>query len=409
MSGIALFRASALGSLAFHALLLLSTEGLRGGGDMKPHLRLIQLMGEEVALYNVYPPLYHALGALTAPALGLAAFPEWFAWGSAACLIAGFRFFQRAAQLPDAASALFAWAPYGFALSWCLPKIEVAGYALALFALGFLIRRRYASLATALAAAFVVHTGAALFLGLAGGTLALARRDARALIALAAGTAVGAMLPLAHIAAGCSAAQALLFSEGDYLRPAPWLHNLVHWDRILVLANPIALVAAVAGAPLLWREYRPIALLCIAVGALYANEIWLAPFGARTTLDLLRGLTIFALPVSASAGVFLARRPGAASAAVAGSALLAVLAAQLVVPAACVSKPIDVTAIGRLDVDRCTFRWRVRSVRPRGERSRAPMANEGARGPTSGRDAERAEIGADRVVEGAAAGEGSPQ
>jgi hypothetical protein len=409
VSGTALFRASALGSLTFHALLLLSTDGLQGGGDMKPHLRLIQLMGEQVALYNVYPPLYHALGALTAPALGLATFPEWFAWCSAACLIAGFRFFQRAAQLPDASSALFAWAPYGFALSWCLPKIEVAGYAIALFALGFATRRRYAALAAALAAAFFVHTGAALFLGLAAGTLAMAQRDARALIALAAGSLTGAALPLAHVAAGCSAAQALLFSEGDYLRPAPWRHNLLQWDRILVLANPIALVAAVAGAPLLWRRHRPTAVLCIAISALYANEIWLAPFGARTTLDLLRGLTIFALPVAASAGVFLAPRPGAALIAVAGSAALAVLAAWLVVPEACVSKPIDVATIERLDVDRCSFRWRVRSVRPRGERSRGPAANEAAPGAASGRGAERAEIGADRVVEGTAAGEGAPQ
>jgi hypothetical protein len=376
---------------------------------MKPHLRLIPLMGEEVALYNVYPPLYHAVGALTAPALGLAAFPEWFAWCSAAALIAAFRFFQRAADLPDVSSALFAWAPYGFALSWCLPKIEVAGYALAFFALGFLLERRYAALAAALAGAFFVHTGAALFLGLAAGTLALALRDGRALIALAAGSLVGAVLPLAHIAAGCSAAQALLFSEGDYLRAAPRLHNLLQWDHIAVLANPIALVAGVAGAPLLWRRHRSIALLCAVVTALYANEIWLAPFGARTTLDLLRGLTIFALPVAACAGVFLAERTHAALAVVAASALLAVLATLFVVPAVCVSKPIDVTAIERLDVDRCTFRWRVRAVHPLRERSRAPKTSDGGLRQPSGRGAERTEVGADRLIERAAPGEGAPQ
>jgi len=237
VSGAALFRASAAGSLIFHALLLLSTDGLQGGGDMKPHLRLIQLMGEEWSLYNVYPPLYHALGALLTPLIGLAAFPEWFAWCSAAGLIAGFRFFQRAAGLPDVSSALFAWAPYGFALTRCLPKIEAVGYALAFVALGLLIKRRYAALGTALAATFFVHTGAALFLGLTGGTLALALRDIRALRALAVGTVVGAALPLAHVAAGCSAAQALLFSEGDYLREAPRLHNLLHWDRIAVLVR----------------------------------------------------------------------------------------------------------------------------------------------------------------------------
>jgi hypothetical protein len=150
-------------------------------------------------------------------------------------------------------------------------------------------------------------------------------------------------------------------------------------------------------------------VLCAVVTALYANEIWLAPFGARTTLDLLRGLTIFALPVAACAGVFLAERTKAALAAVAGSALLAVLAALLVVPAACVSRPIEVAAIERLDVDRCTFRWRVRTVRRDREHSQAPTTNEGGLERSSGCGAERAEVGADRLVERAAPGEGAPQ
>jgi len=391
VSGTALFRASAAGSLTFHALLLLWTDGLQGGADMKPHLRLIQLMAEDLSLNSVYPPAYHALGALLAPFSGLAAFPEWFAWCGAAALIAAFRFFQRAAGLPDASAALFAWAPYGFALTWCLPKVEVAGYALAFAALGLLIQRRYAALGAALAATFFVHTGAALFLGLCAGSLALALRDGRALLALAAGSLIAAPLPLTHVAAGCSSAQALLFSQGDYLRAAPRLHNLLHWDRVAVLANPIALVAAVPGAPLLWRRHRPIAVLCAIVTALYLNEIWLAPFGARTTLDLLRGLTIFALPVAAAAGVYLAQRPAAAVGAVAGSAGLAVLAALLVVPAACVSKPIEMAEIQHIDVDRCTFRWRERRAHS------VPF------------DPQRGEIGPDHGVEGAAPLEGASQ
>jgi hypothetical protein len=57
--------------------------------------------------------------------------------------------------------------------------------------------------------------------------------------------------------------------------------------------------------------------------------------------------------------VGLGLRPGAAAAAVAASALLAVLSTLLVVPASCVSKPIDLAEIARYDVDRCTFRWRL--------------------------------------------------
>ena len=359
MSGGALFRASAAGALALHAAILLWTDGLQGGGDMKPHLRLVQLMAEEPGLRSVYAPLYHVLGALGSPLTGLGAYPEWFAWLSAAGLIASFRYFQRSADLPDASAALFAWAPYGFALTWCLPKVEAAGYALALLGLGLLCRRRHLLLAATLAASFWVHTGAALFLGLCGGVLALARRDARALAALAVGSAGAVPLLASHLAAGCSLAQALLFSQGDYLRAAPRLENLVHWDRILVLANPIALVAAGLGARELWERHHPIAILCGVVWVLYLNELWLAPFGARTTLDLLRGLTVLAIPVAVAAGVGLDLRPGAAAAAVAASAALAVLSTLLVVPASCVSKPIDLAEVARYDVDRCTFRWRL--------------------------------------------------
>ncbi len=192
--GSRLFWASAAGALLLHAALLFGSGELRGGADLKPHLRLIQLMREEPALRTVYAPAYHVVGAVAAPWLGFAAFTRLFALVAAAGLIAGFRSFQRTAGLPDAASALFAWAPYTFALSWCVPKIEAAGYALAFLGLGLLLRRRYLRLALLLVVTFTVHTAAALFLGLGGGILALARRDGRAAAALAAGS-VGA-LPL---------------------------------------------------------------------------------------------------------------------------------------------------------------------------------------------------------------------
>ena len=127
-----LFPASAAAALALHAALLWSQPGLDGGADLYPHLRLVQRMAEQPGLHNVYPPAYHALGALLAPLLGLELYPQWMAWLGAAALIAGFRAFQRAAELPDAAAALFAFAPYSFALTECLPKVETFGYACAL-------------------------------------------------------------------------------------------------------------------------------------------------------------------------------------------------------------------------------------------------------------------------------------
>ncbi|HVN36952.1 MAG TPA: hypothetical protein VMW19_02105 [Myxococcota bacterium] len=357
MSDTRLFRASAAAALALHAALLVGRPGLHGGGDLRPHLRLIELMREQPGLHNVYAPAYHALGALLAPVVGLAAYPEWFAWLSAAALIAGFRLFQRSAGLPDAAAALFAFAPYGFALSWCLPKVEAAGYAIALAGLAAQLRGRLVWVTVALLAAFCVHTAAALFLGLCGGVLALQRHDVRALAALAVGTALAAPLLLAHLRVGCTPAEALLFSQGDYLRAAPRGLDAAHLAHALLLANPIALALAVRGAPHLLRRRRDVAIVCAVVALLYANELWLVPFGARTTLDLVRGLTLFAIPVSAAAGFALEGRARAARGAVVASAALSIAALWLVVPATCVSKPVAVVGVESIQVDRCRFRW----------------------------------------------------
>jgi hypothetical protein len=395
--GNRLFLWSATAALGAHALLLLSTDGVHGGGDLKPHLRLIQLMAEEPALRSVYAPAYHVLGGLTQPLLSLSAYAELFAWCSIAALILGFRAFQRAAGLPDVAAALFAWSPYHFALTTCLPKVETAGYALTLLGLALLLRKRHVALALCLVAAFCVHTAAALLLGLASGVLALVEHDRKGLFALAAGTALAAPLPLAHVAAGCTWPQALLFSQHDYLRAAPRLHNLAAWDRILALANPIALVAAVVGARALLERSRPAASVSALLAFLYLNELWLAPFGARTTLDLLRGLTVLSIPLAAAGGFAFARDSRIAVAAVTGSAVVALAATFFVVPQSCVSKPIDLVEVGTLRVDRCQFRWR--RAQRHSSRQAAPL----------GRGAELAQIALDRVQVGALEARSSAQ
>ncbi len=358
MSGAALFRASAVAALALHAALLWARPGLHGGADLRPHLRLIQRMLEHPGLHTVYPPAYHALGALLSPLVDPGAYAEAFSWLAAAALIAAFRVFQRSAGLPDAASALFAWTPYSFALTWCLPKIEVAGYACALLGLAALCRNRHVLASLALLAAFFVHTAAALFLGLCGGVLALARRDLRGLAALGVGSVLALPLLLAHLAAGCSLAEALLFSEGDYLRAAPRGLDPGHFFRALWLANPIALVLAVRATPSLLRSHREVAVVCAVIAGLYANEMWLLPFGARTTLDLVRGLTVFAIPVAITAGIALRGKPRLALATVAASAALALFLVRFMVPETCVSQPIDLTSVGRIELQRCVFRWR---------------------------------------------------
>jgi hypothetical protein len=191
--------------------------------------------------------------------------------------------------------------------------------------------------------------------------LALVQRDRRALLALTTGTLASTPLFAAHLAAGCTLAQALLFSQGDYLRTADRIGSLADWDSLVALANPIALGAALVGAPLLWREQRAVALTGGVIIALYLNELWLAPFGARTTLNLMRGLTVLAIPVSLAAGMAVAKYPRWTGAVIAACAVWAIGTAVLVVPGSCSVRPIRLDEIDSLRVDRCTFRWRAPS------------------------------------------------
>jgi hypothetical protein len=209
-----------------------------------------------------------------------------------------------------------------------------------------------------LALAFGVHTAAALFLGLSGGVLALCLRDRRALAALAAGSLPGVLLVGVHVRAGCTPAEALLFSQHDYLRTAARAGSLAHWPRLLALAGLPALVAAGFGAAELARRHRTVSIVAAVVLVLYANELWLAPFGARTTLDLLRGLSVLAFPLAAAAGVALSARPRWLVGGVAACAAWAVFGAVYVVPGSCTVRSIDVEAVRELAVDRCAFRWR---------------------------------------------------
>jgi hypothetical protein len=316
-------------------------------------------MGEAPALRSIYAPAFHVAGALLAPLFGLPLAVKLVAWLSAAALVAGFRAFQRAADLPGAAAALFPWTPYLFALSWCLPKLEAAGYALAFFGLGCLLRERRAAGAACLAATFFVHTAAGLVFAVCGTILALVRRDARTLGALAGGALLASPLVAAHLVAGCTLREALLFSPGDYLRAAGRGASTASAARLAILAGPIGVGAALLGAPRLWREHRAVAALCAAIVALCLNELWLAPFGVGTTLNLLRSLSLLAFPVAAAAGVFAAAQRRLAPALVAACALVAAAAALLAVPGSCHRVPVDAARVAATSVDRCSFRWRI--------------------------------------------------
>ena len=369
-----LFRASAALALVLQALICFGWPGLRGGEDLVPHLRLVERTAEAPGLHNVYAPLFHVLGALLSPVVGLERWPGLFAFAGASALLAGYRFFQRSAGLPAASAAIFCFVPYLLSLSWCIPKIEAAGYAVTLLGLGLLLRDRHLLVSVVLALAFLVHTAAALLLGLAGGVLSLARRDVRGLAALAGGTLLASPLFAAHLAAGCTLREAFLFSRDDYLRDAlPWSFAQDP-SALLLLAGPLALVLAGLGAAPLWRRSRPLALTCLALLAVYANEIWLKPFGMGTTLDLRRGLTVLAMPVAAAAGMALAVRPRLEVPALALSGLFAVFASLFVVQRACYVRAVDVAETRELVVQRCVFRWSGPAYRPGGLAQPSPGA-----------------------------------
>ena len=295
--------------MLLHAWLVFGRDGLWGGGDLVPHLRLVQTVATSPGLYNPYAPAYHWLGAALAPALGFELYTKLFAFGAALLLIAGFRSFARAAGLPDACTAIFALTPFLLSLSWCVPRVEAAGYGLLLFGLGFLWRARYVALAAALAACFYVHTAAALLFGLTAGILALARRDLRALAALGVGSLGVLPLLIAHLGAGCTPAQALLFAAGGYSRSLGEELLPADWPWLAPLASPVALFAAALGARATWQRSRPLAWFALALVALWATNFWLAPFGIRTLVTPLRGLSVLAIPVALSAGVWSAARP----------------------------------------------------------------------------------------------------
>jgi hypothetical protein len=356
-------------ALALHTILLLNADVLQGGLNLRPHLRLMQQMSEEPGLRTVYAPFYHVAGALLSPVLGLERFPRVFELLAVIAWMAGFRFFQRSARLPEASAALLVLFPYSFTFSWCIPKVEALGYGAVFVGLAFLMRRRHVAVAATLALTFLVHTGSALLLGLSGGILALAGRDVRGLAALAVGTLAASPLFVAHLIAGCSLPELLRMTETEYLIGGTWSSRLF-LPQIVALASPVAVAAALLGARDLLRHNRPLAILCGALTLIYLNEIWLAPLGTGIALNLLRGLSVLALPLAVSGGFALRERPRLTPWVLGACAVWAVGSTFLVVPRACTVKPIRLDEIAGIRVERCTFRW-YEPKRP--QRSRSPL------------------------------------
>ena len=128
-------------------------------------------------------------------------------------------------------------------------------------------------------------------------------------------------------------------------------------------AGPIALSLAALGAPALWRTRRPLAVLCGVLALVYLNELWLAPFGQRVSLDLMRGLSVLALPVAVAGGLALSARPKLAPWLLAACSLWTASAAVWAVPRSCQVRPVALEELRDLEVSRCTFTWRGPAIR----------------------------------------------
>jgi len=131
-----------------------------------------------------------------------------------------------------------------------------------------------------------------------------------------------------------------------------------------LLTNPLAVVAAALGVRRAWDRHRTTTAVCAVVMVLYLNELWLAPLGRGTTLNLLRGLTLLAIPVSVWGGIALARYPRWRAWVLSLSVLWLVSTAFTAVPRTFFIRPIALTELEALQVERCTFRWRGPHIQP---------------------------------------------
>ena len=95
----------------------------------------------------------------------------------------------------------------------------------------------------------------------------------------------------------------------------------------------------------------------------YLNEIWLAPFGKHISLDLLRGLSVLAIPVAIAGGLALSARPRLAPWLLGLCAAWAVASALWVVPQSCMVRPVALEELRDLRVERCRFVWRGPALR----------------------------------------------
>jgi hypothetical protein len=213
-------------------------------------------------------------------------------------------------------------------------------------------------LAGLLCMSFYVHSAGTLTFGAIAGTLAVVRRDATGLAALAAGTLGAAPLVASHLDAGCSVRQAFLMSYSGYL-PSNSYDALADLKTAAPLCGPLLVGLAIVGGREVWHRYRDLVLPCAVLAVLYLQPVWMPLLTGTSGTGFYRGLSLLILPTAVGAGVFLEHRPRLRVAAVGSSVVWLLASASVFVPDSCYTRPIDVGAVDRIVVERCEYAWRL--------------------------------------------------
>jgi hypothetical protein len=126
---------------------------------------------------------------------------------------------------------------------------------------------------------------------------------------------------------------------------------------VAALAAPLVVALAVPGGRHLWRNQRSLAWACLALLVVGTNAIWLAPFGLRTGVDLIRGLSLVSIAVAIPAGFILTRGVRLRQVVLGLWALWLIGCTVWAMPRACHTRPISLVAVNELEVARCQFAW----------------------------------------------------
>lgn len=339
---------------------LFGQAALYGGEDLVPHLWLIDNVWNGAS--NVYAPAYRWVGALAVPVLGFTLYVKLFALGSGVLSLIGLG--RLASVVGSRKWSLWAYVlfPYSYCLVVCVPKVELAALGPMYWGLALAVERKPLRACTLLVLTFYIHTATAIAFGGALVVVSVRRWTGRqcavAMLAVASG-----ICPLlaAHLCAGCSVRESLLFARGGYeYGGGAILNDLV---LSLALASPPLLVLAAISFGRRLPGSSDLSLVLGYFFALYLGGLAVSLAGFEGPFSPVRGLTLLLGPVSILAGSELASFSARRRLFTAIALVWLVVAATYFIPGSCWTRPVDPSERQGVRVERCRFIWSSHVVR----------------------------------------------